>query len=43
MPSPVDKFTGDGIMAVFAALEHRAVPACLAAVGVQGGTRRHEA
>src|ERR1700753_1441485 len=39
----VDKFTGDGIMAVFgapAALEDHAVRACLAALGVQEETKR---
>ena len=39
----VDKFTGDGIMAVFGApvaLEDHAVRACLAALGVQEETRR---
>ncbi|BBZ48171.1 cyclase [Mycobacterium parmense] len=39
----VDKFTGDGIMAVFgapAALEDHAVRACLAALGVQEETAR---
>ena len=39
----VDKFTGDGIMAVFGApvaLEDHAVRACLAALGVQEETQR---
>src|SRR5258707_2630858 len=39
----VDKFTGDGIMAVFGAtvaLEDHAVRACLSALGVQEETRR---
>jgi adenylate cyclase len=39
----VDKFTGDGIMAIFGApvaLEDHAVRACLAALGVQEETRR---
>jgi class 3 adenylate cyclase len=39
----VDKFTGDGIMAVFgapAALEEHAVRACLAALGVQEEAKR---
>src|SRR3984957_19024257 len=38
-----DKFTGDGIMAVFgapAALEDHAIRACLAALGVQEETKR---
>src|SRR5277367_5968603 len=40
----VDKFTGDGIMAVFGApvaLEDHAVRACLAALGVQEEAKRH--
>jgi adenylate cyclase len=39
----VDKFTGDGIMAVFGApvaLEDHAIRACLAALGVQEETKR---
>ena len=39
----VDKFTGDGIMAVFGApvaLEDHAVRACLAALGIQEETDR---
>jgi class 3 adenylate cyclase/energy-coupling factor transporter ATP-binding protein EcfA2 len=39
----VDKFTGDGIMAVFgapAALEDHAIRACLAALGIQEETNR---
>src|SRR5215469_11881186 len=39
----VDKFTGDGIMALFgapAALEDHAVRACLAALGIQEETTR---
>jgi len=39
----VDKFTGDGIMAVFgapAALEDHAIRACLAALGIQEETKR---
>ena len=39
----VDKFTGDGIVAVFGApvaLEDHAVRACLAALGVQEETKR---
>jgi class 3 adenylate cyclase len=39
----VDKFTGDGIMAVFGApvaLEDHAVRACLAALGLQEETKR---
>ncbi|MGA7051202.1 MAG: adenylate/guanylate cyclase domain-containing protein, partial [Mycobacterium sp.] len=39
----VDKFTGDGIMAIFGApvaLEDHAVRACLAALGVQEETKR---
>jgi adenylate cyclase len=39
----VDKFTGDGIMAVFGApvaLEDHAIRACLAALGVQEEAKR---
>ena len=39
----VDKFTGDGVMAVFGApvaLEDHALRACLAALGIQGETTR---
>ena len=39
----VDKFTGDGIMAVFGApvaLEDHAVRACLAALGLQEEAKR---
>ena len=39
----VDKFTGDGIMAVFGApvaLEDHAVRACLAALGIQEEAKR---
>ena len=39
----VDKFTGDGIMAIFGApvsLEDHAVRACLAALGVQEEAKR---
>ncbi len=39
----VDKFTGDGIMAVFGAplaLEHHAVRACLSALGIQEDAKR---
>ena len=39
----MDKFTGDGIMAVFGApvaLEDHAVRACLAALGVQEEAKR---
>ena len=39
----VDKFTGDGIMAVFGAplaLEHHAVRACLSALGIQEEAKR---
>src|SRR5271167_2599616 len=39
----VDKFTGDGIMAVFgapAALEDHAIRACLAALGIQEEAKR---
>src|SRR6201994_1956244 len=39
----VDKFTGDGVMAVFGApvaLEDHAIRACLAALGIQGETAR---
>ena len=39
----MDKFTGDGIMAVFGApvaLEDHAIRACLAALGIQEETKR---
>ena len=39
----VDKFTGDGIMAVFGApvaLEDHAIRACLAALGIQEEAKR---